>query len=548
MTILTYYSSSVDRDTRNKRLEQLDIEKRKQRGIEFPKPGTQQHLLIIRLDLSSPPSNPSIISLPYSLVKDRDILRNNIQKGLKRLCGLFEQIDIKKKKIDKLDKDGKLIRLPLKEFNFSATIGFGIGFFDKLSIPDSKRPRKIKSMPDHVGLGDVTPYSLAQTDLIIQLASSSDFVNRWVFENKIESQEEKGDDDKNKLNKYKGKQEQVTPDIVTAIGGWATISDIHTGFQRMDGRNMMGFNDGVSNPNPGSGDKFDSVVWSTEKDEGSVLKDGTYMIFQKIEHDLDQWRELTPQEQEEWVGRNKVTGLLLGSPENEDEKFIEALENDDLKAKEKLRKLLDDQSDPEKPFYDSETYKNNVPAWSHVRKANPRQEKMPDGKRIEKRIIFRRGYLFMETGLNNRTASGLLFVSFQRDIENSFEFVKKNWLNNKNFPTPKIRAFTKHELNKRHSQGRFSLTTLGQIRLDISKRHLLGLDDSDVLKDKLDETKDDDTQNTGREGLAGPSELGVVPTGDFIAIIPFGGGYYFVPPIPDRNISNIGQQFFDKAL
>ena len=118
--------------------------------------------------------------------------------------------------------------------------------------------------------------------------------------------------------------------------------------------------------------------------------------------------------------------------------------------------------------------------------------------------------------------------------------MKKNWLNNKDF-TPKIRAFTKHEQNKRHSQGRFSLTTLEQIRLDISKRHLLGLDESYVLKDKLEETKDGDTQNTGREGLPGPSELGVVPTGDFIAIIPFDGGYYFVPSIPDKNISNIGQ-------
>jgi Dyp-type peroxidase family len=548
MTILTSYSS-VDRDSRDKRLEQLDIEKRKQRGIEFPKPGKQQHLFIIRLELSSPLPNRSIVSSPYSLIKDRDILRNNVQKGLKRLCGLFEQIDIKKKKIDKLDKDGKLIRLPLKEFNFSATIGFGIGFFDKLSIPDNKRPRKIKSMPDHVGLGDVTPYSLAQTDLIIQLASSSDFVNRYVFENNLEPQEE-GYGDNNKLNKSVDKQEGEgdTLDIITAIGGWATVCDIHAGFQRIDGRNFMGFNDGVSNPNPGSGIKFDSVVWSTEKDEGPVLKDGTYMVFQKIEHDLDQWRELTRQEQEQWVGRNKVTGLLLGTPENEDEKFIEALKNDDPRAKEKLRKLIDDQTDPEKLFYDSEIYKHNVPAWSHVRKANPRQEKMPDGKRIEKRTIFRRGYPFMETGLNNRTVSGILFVSFQRDIENSFEFVKKNWLNNKNFPTPIVRAFTKHELNKRHSQGRFSLTTLEQIRLDMSKRHLLGLDDIDVLKDKLEETKDGDTQNTGREGLAGPSELGVVPTGDFIAIIPFGGGYYFVPPIPDRNTSNIGQQFFDKAL
>jgi hypothetical protein len=54
-------------------------------------------------------------------------------------------------------------------------------------------------------------------------------------------------------------------------------------------------------------------------------------------------------------------------------------------------------------------------------------------------------------------------------------------------------------------------------------------------------------QNTGKEGLAGPSELGAIPTGQFLTIIPFGGGYYFVQPIPNRSISNIGQQFFIKS-
>lgn len=550
---MTAYSL-VDRDNRNKRLQQLHNEKRKQPGIEVPRPGDQQYLLIIRLDLTSPPPSPppsipsSHPSSPSSLLaKSKDVLRNEVQKGLKRLCGLFEQIEIGKKKIDKLDKDGKVNQRRLEDFKFSATIGFGMGFFDKLSIPDDERPKKMKSMPDHFGLGDVTPYSLAQTDLIIQLGSTSDVVNRWVFENKVESKEEEGDDDKSKLNKNKDKQEgeeEDTSDIITSIAGWATITDIHAGFQRMDGRNLMGFNDGVSNPRPGSGYKFDSVVWTTEKDEGPILKDGTYMVFQKIEHDLDQWRGLSAEEQEEWVGRNKFTGLLLGTPENDDKKFIEALKNDDLKAKEKLRQLLNDQSDPERLFYDSEKFKNSVPAWSHVRKANPRQEKLPNGKRIEKKLLFRRGYIFTETGLNNRAISGLLFVSFQRDIENSFEFIKKNWLNNKNFPAEEQRPFTKHELSERHSQGRFSLREIEQIRFDLSKKQLLGLDDEYVLKDKLEEIKDRNTQNTGKEGLAGPSELGVIPTGQFLTIIPFGGGYYFVPPIPSRSIADIGQQFF----
>jgi Dyp-type peroxidase family len=505
-------------------------DKQKQRGIENPKARMQPHILIIRLDLTSPSS------------KDRDTLRRSVQEGLKRLCGLFERLDSGKKKIDEFDNVGKLSRVPLSKFNFSATVGFGIGFFDKLSIPDSHRPKKIKSMPNNVGLGDVASYSLAQTDLIIQLGSTSDFVNRWVFENDYQPHDyyTTGKDSKDAKA-----QKEDPQDIVTTIREWATITDMHVGFQRMDGRNLMGFNDGISNPRPGTGEKFDTVVWTTEKDEGPILKGGSYMVFQKIMHDLDQWKGLSVEEQEQWVGRNKITGLLLGTPENDDEKFIEALKNDDSRAKEKLRKLLDEQSDPDKQFYDLEIFKRSVPAWSHVRKANPRQEGPPYGKRIEKRTIFRRGYLFLETGLNNRTISGLLFICFQRDFESAFEHIKRNWLNDKKFPTPMRRPFTTHELKKRHSQGRFSPNEIQQIaRFDLSKKQLLGLDDYQVLQDKIRETKDPDTQNTGREGLAGPSELGVTPTGDFLAVIPFGGGYYFIPPIPDGGIHNIGQQFF----
>jgi Dyp-type peroxidase family len=550
-----------DRESRIKRLEQLRDEKRKQPGVEFPKAGRQKHLVIIRLDLTSVPTPPFSSSFqlsrqpsqpPTSLVKSKDALRGNVQRGLKRLCTLFHEIDVGKKKIDKLDKDGTLVQVALSKFEFSATVGFGISFFDKLSIPDIVRPKKMKSMPDHVGLGDLAPYSFAQTDLIIQLGSSSDVVNRWVFGHKLESQEKRDNHtrgvwDEN-TNRHVGELGD-TPDIVSAIEGWAIVTDFHTGFQRMDGRNLIGFNDGVSNPNPGSGDQFDDVVWNTEKDEGRILKDGTYMVFQKIAHDLDQWRELSSKEQEEWVGRSKLTGLLLGTPENEDTKFVDAVKNNDPAAREKLRKLIEEQSDPGKPFYDSDSFKNNVPAWSHIRKANPRQEKLlPGGKRIDKRLIFRRGYLFTEGGLNNKIISGLLFISFQRDIENSFEFIRKNWLNQKKFPTPEPRPFTRHELKTRHSHGRLSTEELEKIMRDLSKNYVLGLDDSDVLKRKIEETEDDDAQNTGKEGLAGPSKLGVIPAGEFLAIIPYGGGYYFIPPIPDKSMKDIGQQFFSKVV
>ncbi len=39
------------------------------------------------------------------------------------------------------------------------------------------------------------------------------------------------------------------------------------------------------------------------------------MVFQKIEHDLDQWSRLSLAQQEDWGGRKKITGLpqLFGS-------------------------------------------------------------------------------------------------------------------------------------------------------------------------------------------------------------------------------------------
>lgn len=488
-------------------------DKRFQRGIEFPKAGKQQHILIIRLDLTAPD-------------------KHAVKSGLKRLCTLLDRLDNGEKKIDKLDGCGITQAVKISDpetFNFSSTVGFGIGFFDKLGIVNL-RPSKLTGMPDHEGLGDPTPYSLPQTDLIIQLGSNSDFVNRWVFQNTLQPA-----------------NNQPPEDIVCAVNGWATIADIHSGFQRIDGRNLMGFNDGVSNPNPGAGfDGFDKYVWNNEKDEGQLLKDSTYMIFQKISHDLDQWEQLDTHEQEEWVGRDKVTGLLLGSKENTPE-FKEKVRNGDPDARRTLRDLLEVQSDPTKAFYDCPVYRDNVAAWAHVRKANPRGEKLENAhKSIPIKIIFRRGYPFIETSLDKKLVSGLLFISFQRDIS-TFEFIKKNFLNSKKFPVPDYREFSDHEKNVRSSQGRFSKKVLNDILANPSQKTLLGLDDPDVLQDVSDKSDDPDTQYTGRDGLAGPSELGVNPTGEFLAIVPFGGGYYFIPPIPNKNISEIGQQFFEQA-
>jgi deferrochelatase/peroxidase EfeB len=256
------------------------------------------------------------------------------------------------------DESGDVASSKLTDFSFSATVGFGIGFFEKLKIDRKYFPRRLNEMPDHVDLGDPVQYFFTQTDMILQLCSKTDFVNRWVF--KTDSYPiTPSEEGMSVAGHPKQNSEEKIHDISTAVREWAFVTDVHSGFQRLDGRNLMGFMDGISQPERLRND----VVWTTGNDEIGALIDGTYMVFQKIEHDLEQWEKLGVREQERWVGRSKGTGLLLGTLSREDdEKLANGCRSSNpvvsKAAKFRLKKLLEEQEDPSKPFYSSSDPKN----------------------------------------------------------------------------------------------------------------------------------------------------------------------------------------------
>src|SRR4051812_9952955 len=304
----TGYLSKARRDAIEKRYKE---EKRRQPGITFPSAIKQEHVFIIRFDIAD------------NVFKDKSNSHKIVKNGLKKLCELFDMLDKDKKKIEKISDDGDIKLLPLSNFNFSSTIGFGIGFFEKLDIARTNQPNNLKEMPDNFGLGDPNPYVLRQTDFILQLGANVDYVNRWIFQNSdviIGKQKEMRPNlYQEQLRKSKPDQTQDVPqDILTAISGWTKITDIHTGFQRIDGKNLLGFNDGISNPDRLS----NTVVWTTIKEEKEKFKDGTYMVFQKIEHDLERWQNLQIEKQEQWIGRSKWTGLLLGTLSKEEDRKL----------------------------------------------------------------------------------------------------------------------------------------------------------------------------------------------------------------------------------
>lgn len=86
--------------------------------------------------------------------------------------------------------------------------------------------------------------------------------------------------------------------------------------------------------------------------------------------------------------------------------------------------------------YTSKTADNKndavCPRGAHIRKTNPRTG---DPKADNIRRIIRRGIAYgPELSVNPNLPRGLLFVCYQSNISQGFQFIQQNWANNKNFP------------------------------------------------------------------------------------------------------------------
>ena len=131
---------------------------------------------------------------------------------------------------------------------------------------------------------------------------------------------------------------------------------------------------------------------------------GTYAVVRASALDLAAWDTTALGEQEQIVGRWKVSGS--------------ALDHGD-----------DPSVPPVEPNFSADPAGAVTRLASHVRKSNPR------GPGDELRRIFRRGYPLISGGVTDYRR-GLVFIAFGRTITTQFEFITRAWTTNPDFPVP----------------------------------------------------------------------------------------------------------------
>jgi deferrochelatase/peroxidase EfeB len=186
----------------------------------------------------------------------------------------------------------------------------------------------------------------------------------------------------------------------------------YLGYQPVDRRNWFGFIDGISNIEKEK--REDAIFIKKNRNGESVLS--TYMVFSRIDFELEKWVNLSKYEQERIIGRDKITGCpIMGFDES-------------------TGKTL---KDPKCPVLGTvsvlesgnevfrEINPNSFPTHLFPRNYLPVKDSHVLSSRRDNYKIFRQSFDFFEPNENkDNFIVGINFISFQNNVRYFFDIFK----------------------------------------------------------------------------------------------------------------------------